>query len=88
MEKGDVVGTAHSAVLPMLIILRSLRWSEKGEKGEIREVVRDLKRGVRPFLGSREWQVSWSFAVVLTRRGLGARLVVVCGMIHGRVADE
>ena len=51
---GEVDG-AHTALFPMLIILRSLQWSEEGERdgvqGELREVL-------EPYLGSREWQVS------------------------------
>jgi hypothetical protein len=43
----------HTALFPMLIILRSLKWSED-EKG----LQAQLSRALRPYLGSPEWQVS------------------------------
>jgi hypothetical protein len=53
MQGTASTSTAHSALVPMLIIIRSLRWSEKSE-----EVQAELRDAVRPFLSSREWQVS------------------------------
>lgn len=50
---GDLKGT-HTPLFPMLIIIRSLRWSDKG--GEVQD---GLKGVVRPHLGSSERQVSW-----------------------------
>ena len=43
---------AHSPLFPVLIIIRSLRWSPAGDP-----MVKDLRKVLLPFLRSREWQV-------------------------------
>jgi hypothetical protein len=50
---GELKGT-HTPLFPMLIIVRSLRWSEKG--GEVQD---GLKGVVRVHLGSSERQVNF-----------------------------
>lgn len=42
----------HSPLLPILIIVRSLKWSDKNA-----EMLSNLARAVEPYLGSREYQV-------------------------------
>lgn len=45
-------GTNHSALFPILVILRSLRWSEQGT------AIQDaLTSAIVPYLNSTEWQV-------------------------------
>lgn len=50
--KGPTALGEHSPLFPLLIILRSLRWSADGEA-----LAEPLFAAVEPFLGSVEWQV-------------------------------
>ncbi|KAK4688723.1 thyroid adenoma-associated protein, partial [Tremellales sp. Uapishka_1] len=51
-EKSDLKSNTHSPLFPILIILRSLRWSEEG-----RQIQAQLKEAVRPHLNSPDWRV-------------------------------
>lgn len=51
-RQGPASLTEHSPLFPILIILRSLRWSPDGE-----DLADSLFPAVEPYLGSVEWQV-------------------------------
>ncbi|EAL20900.1 hypothetical protein CNBE2610 [Cryptococcus deneoformans B-3501A] len=51
----------HSPLLPILIIVRSLRWSDKNS-----EMLSDLARAVEPYLRSREYQIRQTAAQALS----------------------
>ncbi|WVO23120.1 uncharacterized protein IAS62_004465 [Cryptococcus decagattii] len=51
----------HSPLLPILIIVRSLKWSDKNA-----EMLSNLARAVEPYLGSREYQIRQTAAQALS----------------------
>lgn len=54
-------GNTHSPLLPILIIVRSLKWSDKNA-----EMLSNLARAVELYLGSREYQIRQTAAQALS----------------------
>ncbi|BEI84050.1 hypothetical protein CcaverHIS002_0406540 [Cutaneotrichosporon cavernicola] len=59
--RGPLVLGEHSPLFPLLIIIRSLRWSADGE-----DLATTLYPAVEPFLGSPEWMVRAAAAQALS----------------------